>query len=276
MSTITLINGRYSDAVAADDRGLAYGDGLFETIKIEAGLAEFLAEHLQRLENGCQRLRIRCDVPIIEAEIHQLLSEAGVDSGILKIIISRGQGGRGYRADFTACANRYISLQSSAVDYCRQQARGVLLRLCDTRLSISPALAGIKHLSRLENVLARSEWVDDRVDEGLLLDIDGRLIEGTMSNVFLIHHGRLHTPALHRCGVEGVVRRVLLERILPALALSCEVTDLSMHDVYAAEELFVCNSLIGIWPVTAVGCHQKGVGNVTLKVQHAFELEKTL
>lgn len=270
MTTKTLINGHFSQSIDADDRGLAYGDGLFETIKVSAGLPQFINEHLQRLASGCDRLRIACDEQLLRKEINRLLSVVELDQGILKIIISRGQRGRGYRPELGLQANRIISLSPSSLDYSHQQSAGVAVRLCDTRLSINPLLAGMKHLCRLENVLARAEWHDDTVAEGLMLDMEGRLVEGTMSNIFLVKDGRLCTPALHRCGVEGVVREVILGKLSSQLSLPCQTSELAIQDIYSAEELFLCNSLIGIWPIIAVGCHQKKLGSVTLKIQAAL------
>ncbi|MEE8056639.1 MAG: aminodeoxychorismate lyase [Pseudomonadales bacterium] len=268
--TKTLINGRYACSISCDDRGLAYGDGLFETIKVSAGNVEYLREHLQRLALGCKRLRINCDNQLLYQEINQLLLVNNVSQAVIKVMVTRGHCGRGYKPDFDVEANRIISLESLSVDYSRQQNLGVKVRLCDTRLSVNPSLAGLKHLSRIENVLARSEWDDADIAEGLLLDVDGRLVEGTMSNLFLVKDGTLLTPSLHRCGVEGVIRKVILGRVLPALQLPFAVTDLVVEDIYHAQELFLCNSLMGVWPVIAVGCHKKSVGSVTLTIQRAL------
>ncbi len=273
MSLLTLVNGCYSSSIAADDRGLAYGDGLFETIKLERGRPVFFEWHMQRLQRGCNRLRIACDYAAIRDDLNRLLTCSNASSGIIKIIVTRQQSGRGYKADFSAGSHRLVSLQMVDNDNAVQQQRGVAVRLCDTRLSINPLLAGLKHLSRLENVLARSEWTEGDVAEGLMLDTDGRLVEGTMSNLFLVCGEKLLTPSLHRCGVEGVTRQVIIERLLPSMGVRCDIADLTIDDIYRADELFLCNSLIGIWPVTALGCHKKAVGSVTIKIQQALMTE---
>ena len=269
----TLVNGHYSNSVSVENRGLAYGDGVFETIRLERGQAVFLDRHLRRLQRACDRLRIRCDCAVIRDDLDRLLSAGEYRCGVIKITVTRGSSGRGYGADFCAASQRIVSVQAVDIDNTRQQHQGVVTRLCDTRLSINPQLAGLKHLCRLENVLARSEWSDADIAEGLMLDTDGRLIEGTASNLFLVRDNKLSTASLHRCGVDGVTRQVIIEQLLPSLGLACDIADLAVDDVYRADEMFLCNSLMGVWPVIAIGCHKKRIGSVTIAVQQALRAE---
>jgi len=125
---------------------------------------------------------------------------------------------------------------------------GVAVRLCETRLSCNPALAGIKHLNRLEQVLARAEWSEETIAEGVMLDTAGRMVEGTMSNLFLVRGGALVTPSLEQCGVAGVMRAQVMESAA-ALGIPCHVTTVSLEEFSAAEGIFLTNSLFGIWPV---------------------------
>jgi 4-amino-4-deoxychorismate lyase len=265
-----LINGNYSSCVAVNNRGLAYGDGLFETIVFANGHLQFLQRHLDRLQQGCKKLKIDCCMHSVKTDIDKLLRATHLSSGVLKIIITRQSSKRGYRGDFNSGCSRIVYLDEHSADITLSGEQGVKLRICDIRLSVNPQLAGIKHLSRLENVLAASEWNNSDIAEGLMLDVDGRLVEGTMSNIFLVRGSKLLTPALHRCGVEGVVRQLLLDKILPQLALNCSITDLTVSDLLAADEMFICNSVIGIWPVVAIGCHHKLVGTVTRNIQQVF------
>lgn len=269
----TLVNGCISHAVPADCRGLAYGDGLFETIKVNAGYCDFLRLHLERLQRGCERLAIPYPQEALEGDIKSLFDRSPMPHGVLKIILCRSTAHRGYAISPMAAPLRVLTITPEYKSYCGQQTKGVVARLCDYRLPINPQLAGLKHLCRLENVMARAEWTDECIDEGLMLDMEGRLIEGTMSNVFLVIRGQLFTPALHRCGVEGVVRRVIIERIAPALGLAVKINDLVPADLYRAEEIFVCNSLIGLWPVIAVGCLKKTIGKLTNTIQAALAIE---
>jgi 4-amino-4-deoxychorismate lyase len=272
MST-TLVNSQFSDAVSVNNRGLAFADGLFETIKIAAGQTEFLSLHLQRLQRGCERLKIACDVALLQRDISQLLSTEEFADGVLKVTVTRAFSGRGYRPDAAAGSDRIVTFSRAEHDYAGQQRSGVSVRVCDTRLAINPMLAGIKHLARLENVLARAEWSDDSIAEGLLLDIDGRVVEGSMSNLFLRCGQQLVTPSLHRCGVEGIIRQLIIERLCPSLGIEVAVSDVDLADVYNADELFVCNSLIGLWPITSIAGDVKAVGETTRKLQQALLAE---
>ncbi|WP_101759424.1 aminodeoxychorismate lyase [Oceanicoccus sp. KOV_DT_Chl] len=263
MNECALVDGRACHTVDINDRGLAYGDGVFETLRVVNRRAVFVDRHLRRLVDGCQRLSIALDVALVLADINTLLSGCDHSSYILKIIITRAGQARGYRPGIAVGCHRIVSITKDSSDYQQQRAAGVNVRVCDTRLTVNPALAGVKHLCRLENVLARAEWSQASITEGLMLDTDGRLIEGTMSNVFLVLSGRLWTPKLHRCGVAGIIRGVICEVLSP----ECLQRDCILEDVYRADEVFICNSLIGILPVTAIGCHQKNVGAFTLALQ---------
>lgn len=241
-----LINGRADGGLEAADRGLAYGDGLFETLALRAGRPLNWSRHWARLARGCERLRLPLpERGLVEAEIDRLAG--GVERGVLKLILTRGPGGRGYRLPESPHPTRLLSLHPWP-DYPERWRRdGVALRICRTRLGLNPALAGLKHLNRLEQVLARAEWADE-VQEGLMLDVRGRVICGTMSNLFVLKGGRLLTPRLNEAGVEGVTRERILA-LAPRLGLETEVVPLSLPALYGAEGLFVCNSLIGLWPV---------------------------
>jgi len=240
-----LINGRSETSVSALDRGLQYGDGLFETLAVAVGRPALWERHLQRLESGCRRLAI----PPPSREL--LFAEAAsvIDArqrGVLKILVSRGVGGRGYRPPAPAESTRIVSFHPWP-DYPQQWwLEGIRMRVCNTRLGESPALTGIKHLGRLEQVLARAEWDDPEIAEGLMLDITNRPVEGTMSNLFVWRDGNLITPG--RCGVAGVMRGLVMETAREQ-GIPVQLRDLELDDLEQAEALFMTNSLIGIWPV---------------------------
>lgn len=251
MHTHCLINGIPGDSIAISDRGLHYGDGLFETLAVRDGVCEFWDRHMQRLKAGCERLRIAPpDATQLAAEARQLIHDN--ERCVLKIIVTRGSGGRGYSIPETAQPTR-ILLRGDWPDYPAANAeQGVRVRLCTQRLGINPSLAGLKHLNRLEQVLARMEWdepgITEGITEGLLRDHTGRVIEGTYSNIFLVRQGRLVTPLLDLCGVAGVMRDVVVELATTA-GIDCTERAVSLDELYAAEELFLTNSLIGIWPI---------------------------
>ncbi len=268
MAVIALLNGCSTDSIAVTNRGLAYGDGLFETIKVIDGRAQFLTAHLARLARDCARLDISLDAIRLRAEIVQLV--AGQRDGILKLIITRCAFGRGYQSQPSAPAERLLLFYPQVFAQSEPLSTGVQVRMCRQRLAEQPRLAGIKHLNRLEQVLARAEWTDPAIAEGLMLDHASRLIEGTMSNLFLVRDGLIYTPRLHRCGVAGVLRELILQRIEIDCAPVVEV-DLTLDDLVAADEIFLTNSIIGIWPVLKIDCLQKPHGDVTIALQKRLQ-----
>ena len=242
-----LINGKPSELLPALDRGLQFGDGLFETLAVKDGRPCLWDAHLARLRLGCERLGIPMPDPeSLRAEAESLV--AGHARAVLKLMLTRGCGGRGYRPPDDPQPNR-VMLLAEWPDYPAEwQSTGVKIRLCRTRLGLNPDLAGIKHLNRLEQVLARSEWDDPAIAEGLLCDLDGRVIEGTASNLFLQRDGRLLTPRLDRCGVAGVMRARVMQ-LAESMGQPVLEQDLGLVDLERAEALYLSNSLIGIWQV---------------------------
>jgi 4-amino-4-deoxychorismate lyase len=187
---------------------------------------------------------------LYEAAVLEALSEAlsGRDEGVLKFVLTRGKGGRGYRQPDHPLPWLGISIHDRPDYPDTWYEEGIQARVCRTRLGQNPQVAGIKHLNRLEQVLARSEW-EDEYQEGLMLDTENRVIEGVMSNLFLIAGETLVTPELNRCGVKGVMRdRILNWAVRSAVPYKIDA-ELSLEQVYSAEAVFVCNSVIGIWPV---------------------------
>ncbi|MFF7706821.1 aminodeoxychorismate lyase [Pseudomonas sp. NPDC007930] len=258
------VDGLPAHAVGLADRGLAYGDGVFETVRVSAGQARLLGRHLQRLGEATRRLALPLDLALVEAELTRYAQAMG--EGVLKLIITRGDGLRGYAASPEARCRRI--LQASPLPaYPEGHARdGVALFPCQTRLAIQPALAGLKHLNRLEQVLARAEWQGREEAEGLMRDTEGRVVEGVFSNLFLVNGQRLRTASLGRCGVAGTLRAELLAQA-PGQGLVAEVADLAWADLASADEVFVCNSVYGIWPVIACSDLVWPVGAVTRTLQ---------
>lgn len=258
------VDGQPQTQLPLVDRGLAYGDGLFETIRVSGGRPRLLGRHLQRLYAGCRRLRLEVQPGLLEAELQAFCLELG--EGVAKLILTRGDAERGYA--FAAGHPVRRLLQASALpSYPGANAEaGVELFACQTRLAEQPLLAGMKHLNRLEQVLARNEWQDSRYAEGLMLDHAGRVVEGVFSNLFFVRSGRLCTPDLQRCGVQGVMRAELLDQA-QALGLPVQVGDFDRQDLLGADEIFLCNSLYGVWPVRRLGDRDWSVGPLTRKLQ---------
>lgn len=259
-----LVNGRPGSELSVRDRGLAYGDGLFETIRVSRGKATLLDYHLQRLARGAVALSLIIDLSTVSAELESTAAELG--SGLLKLVITRGEAGRGYALPEHATPNRILTISPLPPYPVAHAQHGVSLFPCATRLGHQPLLAGIKHLNRLEQVLARSEWHDQRYAEGLVCDLLGSPVEGTMSNLFLRRQGQWLTPALDKCGVRGVMRDYLMEQFAAAGEKVIE-RRVSRDELLSSDEVFCCNSVFGVWPVTALGDHTWSVGPHTRGAQ---------
>ena len=246
-----IINGKPGDSISASDRGLSYGDGVFRTLRVHHGKPFLWQQHYKKLQHDCAVIGIKCpSIQMLATDIEQLIlqQEETCVNGVLKIIITRGYATRGYSPAANPQLSRILSY-SSAPTYPDSYSRdGVSVHLCKLRLGHQPRLAGIKHLNRLENVMAAAEWNDDKIAEGIMLDNENYIIEGTRSNLFLVRNGKLYTPDLSRCGVAGLQRdRVIVyarqQRIV------CKITELTMDDLVSADEIFLVNSVIGLWPV---------------------------
>lgn len=264
VSGTILVNGEPTSCVSALDRGFQYGDGVFTTLPVCRGRPVVLPRHLARLERDCQRLAISFPARDVLARESRLLSEAYPD-GVLKIQITRGVGGRGYRPLEPALPTRVLSMHPPP-DYPPELwTEGVEVRFCRFRLGINPGLAGVKHSNRLEQILARAEWSLGDIREGLMLDTDGHITEGTMTNLFLEKSGALITPKLDLCGVAGVMRALVFEAA-GELGLAVEETRVLPDQLYAADELFLTNSVVGVWPVRRIEGQTFPVGPVTREV----------
>jgi len=246
---LTWVNGRAGDRVHIRDRGLNYGDGAFETMRVRRGAVRFLDYHLERLADACRRLEIKSpDGARLRKEIARIAALRA--EGVLKLIVTRGIGARGYGLSGRERCTRVISLHTLS-GAARAAALPRRVRLCAMRLGINETLAGLKTLNRLESVLARAEWTDTRIWEGLMRDADDNIVCGTMSNLFMRRGSRLTTPKLDRCGIAGVMRRWVLEQ---ASGLELAVTEgrLRWEDLTAADEVFMTNAVVGIVPIAVI------------------------
>jgi 4-amino-4-deoxychorismate lyase len=242
-----LINGVPGDQISIHDRGLSYGDGVFRTILVHSGQALNWKHHAARLSHDCLALNIPCPAEtMLHDELEQLIAQHG--DGIAKIIVTRGVGRRGYAPSNEMNPTRILSISPLPVYPEHYTTQGIKVRVCNLRLSHQPALAGIKHLNRLENVLAAAETDDPDFAEGLLLDIAGNAIEGIRTNLFMVRDGILLTPDLSFCGVAGVQRERVMEwaRIH---RIPCKIINFGLAELLAADEVFLVNSIIGLWKV---------------------------
>ncbi len=263
-----LVNGVEGAGIAADDRGLQYGDGLFETMAVIGGRIRHFDLHMLRLVEDCQRLGMPVpSVAQIESDCERVL--AGLGSAVVKLMVTRGPGPRGYAPPLEPNLTRIVAATAA---HPPELHPSITVRFCETRLGRNPLLAGMKHLNRLEQVLAAAELRDPLpVDEGLMFSTDDRLIAGTAANVFLVRDGVLHTPRIVDCGVSGVMRQVVL-RAAAELGIGADVRDLAADELATADEVFLTNAVRGIRPVGYIeGMRDLPVGPVTSRLRTALE-----
>jgi 4-amino-4-deoxychorismate lyase len=236
-----LVDGHACGSVPGADRGLNYGDGLFETLRVHAGTAPLLERHLARLRAGAERLALPWPgAAVLQAETARLAA-AGPTDAVIKIVLTRGDGGRGYAPDPSAPGRRLLSLHPLPPGLEQPLAVGV----CRTRLASSPAVQGLKHLGRLEQVLAAGEAAAAGWGEGLMLDAAGCVTEGTRHLLFWRRAGRLETPPCSTLAVDGVMRALLLEALAEAGTPGREAT-LRYDAIHEIEEMFLCNAVAGV------------------------------
>jgi 4-amino-4-deoxychorismate lyase len=258
------VDGVEGGTLPVTDRGLHYGDGLFETIAAVDGGLRFEALHWERLARGCMRLGLASpDWNALRAEARQA---AAVDRAIVKVIVTRGSGGRGYAPERAGPPRRIVLRYGWSAGPDAVGDRGATVAWSEISLTAQPLLAGLKHLNRLEQVLARARVAARGVDEALMCSEDGQVICGTMSNVFIVRQNRLLTPRVDRAGVAGVIRAVVL-RDAAALGLPVAESTLRRADVESADEVFVTNARIGVWPVRRLGTTSHVIGPLTQRLR---------
>lgn len=238
-----LVNGHPSGSVDALDRGLAYGDGIFRTLRTRDGQPLWWRDHVAKLAADCAALMLVCpDEAELRAEVCRV---AAAGEGVAKIVLTRGTGARGYAPPAGQTGTRIV-MAAPLPAHARPDAPAeITARWCTLRLARQPRLAGIKHLNRLENVLARAEWDDPTIFEGLLCDDTGAVIGGVTSNLFWIKEGELFTPDLSACGVAGVARTRLLHAAT-RLGMRTHIGRYLPDVILAADEVMICNSVIGL------------------------------
>ncbi|MBQ0731222.1 MAG: aminodeoxychorismate lyase [Oleispira antarctica] len=241
--------GNAHKCISINDRALQYGDGVFETLRIVNGDIPMWGYHQQRLKNAQNILGLPLNDFFSQWNEFIATNLSRVESGCAKLIISRGEGPRGYKIPQPAQLNWWLSITELPDIATKEKFR---LTLCRHTLSRQPTLAGLKHLNRLDQVMARSEWSEqDNIEEGIMFNLDGDVIEGTMSNIFWLKGDQLFTPDLSQEGVDGCVRRWVIAQqghSSPVIIEKCAKLD----QLLTADAVFLTNSLIGIQKVTEI------------------------
>jgi len=266
MTTTTRINGHATDQVASSDRGLMYGDGLFETITCVAARPRWLALHLQRLRRGCERLQLPfADFEALGAEIQTMANGPG--RCIVKLILTRGPARqRGYRPDGNETPTRILTRHEWPAAVAASDFR---VGISGVRLGMNPLLAGLKHLNRLEQVMAQTAMRTAPLEETLMLASAGQVIGGSMSNVFFANDSGLFTPALDDCGVAGVMRQLVCEAAAAA-GSAVQVRAVDPGELPRVHEAFVTNVRWGVQSITALE------GRALSRRSHAQELRRLI
>lgn len=257
-----LLNGEISSLVATTNRGLNYADGLFETLVVRNSRPLRWQSHMDRLGVGCERLGLAMPSQVVLLREVQTVS-AGLPEAVVKIVLTRNSGGRGYMPPEDNSCVRIVSSHVFPDGIAEMASEGVKARICEIRLALQPALGGIKHLNRLEQVLASAELRKAGVAEGILLDREDHVISAVSANIFLVMDDRLLTPRLDLCGVRGVVR----SQLLAEYGARCEQRRIMVDMLWEADEVFICNTVRGIVPITAIDDQQYGIGPVTRELQ---------
>ena len=265
-----LINGISSNTISAIDRGLAYGDGLFSTIKLEFGDVIDWQLHLERMQLGATRLFFPdVDWLALEKEVFESAQRVKVaPHSVLKVILSRGSGGRGYSVEGCDQPLRIISLSTFPTHYLQWQQKGIAIVRCETQLGRNKQLAGLKSLARLEQVLIKQELASKEAVEGLVSDEFGHVIEGCAANLFIYLNAQWVTPKLDYCGVAGVMRKRILQHDL----IGVLEKEISLDDVEQASCLCLTNALMGIVPIKQ---YQQKIYSKK-QLQPVIELQKLL
>lgn len=250
-----LSSGDPADALVKD-RGLAYGHGLFETILFNDGKLPLLDRHLQRICYDAPKIGISIQHQLIDEYIRlytNQLSANGHSDGVVKLIVTAGVGGRSYASPNPIQPSIICAFSPLPNNLPQQRQQGIAVRCCNYKLPNNQVLAGIKHLNRLDQVIARLEWNSADYDEGLLFNSENNLIEAISANVFIKHtNGDWLTPDITFAGVSGVMRSLLLEKLFADCCIPVKVARIDFKSLNNCKELFICNSIRGIVPINTI------------------------
>tara|TARA_B100001027_G_scaffold55222_1_gene37076 strand:- start:4667 stop:5536 length:870 start_codon:yes stop_codon:yes gene_type:complete len=252
---VSLINGKFSDKISVLDRGLSYGDGFFETMRwvsekqknVKFVGVEYWNRHITRIIKTSDALNLR--IPPVQVFLeykNKLIKKAlskGFKNGVIKIIITRGIGKRGYKYEKNIKPTIIFLAFSSQKPYHKKNYFSA--RFCQTNITTNKLLSGWKHLNRLDSVLARSEWDNPEIYEGILIDKRKNIMEGTMSNVFFVKNDILYTPKIYDCGINGIMREVIIEKA-KNFYNSIKIVNIKKSEVKNFSEMFISNSLINL------------------------------
>lgn len=238
-----LVNGIEQNQIHIENRGLAYGDGLFTTAKIINGKIQYLSSHVQRLVLGCEKLVLFAPNKVELTE--QLIQVAKpYKLAVLKVIITASNGGRGYARSIDPKSDIIIMVHDYPKHYEALAIKGITLGNSKQQIGINPMLSGLKHLNRLEQVLLRQELVNTKEDDLVVTNINDEVIEATSANLFFWLNDKLCTPDVTNSGVNGLMRQTILQQYPDTL-----IKKVTLAELANSPAMFICNSVMGIMPV---------------------------
>ena len=245
-----IVNGRQQQHITIADRAFQYGDGCFTTMAYRNGHLEFFDAHIERLKFACKTLHIDFDKwsELESCIVDPLQSNTEY---VVKVMITRGEGGRGYSPEGALNPNFIISHHSIPSHYTLWQTKGITLTISPITLANQPLLAGIKHLNRLEQVLVKHALAQTKYDDAVVCDTQQQIIETSVANLFWYKDNVWFTADLSGSGVEGVMRNQILA-IMQQNGMQCQVVKQDVSILFSAQELFVCNSLMFVVPVLSL------------------------
>ena len=250
------INGQIADQLTVSDRAFQYGDGCFTTMAYVNGQLSLWSQHLARLQADCQRLAIAfTQWTALEQALHTVLVQVTEANAVIKVVITRGQGGRGYSPLGVSAPSFVISSHPFPSHYADWQQLGINLAHCPLTLAKQPLLAGLKHLNRLEQVLIKQAMAVYDEEDALVCDTDGVIVESSAANVFWLQDGQWYTPSLSDCGVAGVMRQQVIKLLASRHEQVLEVRQM-LNASFNADEMFICNALMGVVPVRSLVSRQ--------------------
>ncbi len=250
-----------------------FGHGVFETMRIFKCNAPLLSYHVERLHKHSKRIYIQTDIQDLRERVTYFLSKLRPtcsQRGVLRLTVASGGSAGGYRVERACKPNCIISYRSLPTEHKSSSSKGMKMRVCDYRLPRNPFLSGIKHLNRLDQILARSEW-DEQFDDGIMLDQDDSVVETTFGNIFFRSPNGWVTPLIDECGIEGVMRSLIVKKIMPMMAESIDIRKVELYEIKDCSEWFVCNAVRGILPVGFLSPNISwSIGENTKKLRRAL------
>jgi branched-chain amino acid aminotransferase len=273
------LNGKFVPAkeavVSVLDHGFLYGDGIYETMRVYDGVTFMLDEHLRRLYRSASLigLTIPLDADSLKRSVYETLIANSLRNAFVRLTISRGYGPIGLDPDLCPEPTVVIIAQEMK-DYPRSfYEKGISLIIPETKRNFREALnPEIKSLNFLNNILAKIEAKKRGAYDAIMLNVYGKLSEGTISNIFFYKNGILCTPS-PECGILDGITRSIVITIARRNGLNVKEAEFIKEDLYSSEEVFITSTTLEVMPVSKVDDQKYTVGNITNVLHKAYREE---